>query len=105
MTENRHESAAGRLRRIVAAAVFGLALAGAAPARADEMARFIAANVIGALFHALGHAVIAAEAPPLPAGREEDAADAFAVLLIERLYGEAQAGALIGDIARACASP
>ena len=101
MRPRRPRRRTGALRRRLAAAALGLVLAGPAPARADEMARFIAANVIGALFHALGEALIATQVPERDPGKAEAQADALAVLLIERLYDAAQARELIGDMALA----
>jgi len=70
----------------VLAAVPGAALA--------DRAAFVSANVITTLYHELGHAIVhLMELPVL--GREEDAADALATLLVHHLHSEDEAGAII----------
>lgn len=71
--------------------------AGAAQADADRDA-FVASNVITTLYHELGHALVhLLELPVL--GREEDAADALATLLVHHLHDEDRAAQLISDTA------
>ncbi len=71
-------------------------------AAAADAAAFARSNLIFAFHHEAGHALIDILALPVPGG-EEDAADALAVLLIDRLHGEAGAAALVRDAALAFA--
>jgi Putative metallopeptidase len=84
-----------------------LALAAAAPARAEEAytlpddaaaARFVTSNLIAVFYHELGHALIDVLMLPV-LGNEEDAADALSALLIDRLRQEEAATVLVRDTA------
>ena len=61
------------------------------PALAEDQATaFVEGNVLGSLYHELGHAMI--DVLQLPVlGREEDAADALAIVLAHNLWQEDQA--------------
>lgn len=65
-------------------------LATPALAQEDERAFFIEANMLATFYHELGHALI--DTLDLPVlGREEDAADALAVLMIDAIWEEQSA--------------
>lgn len=81
------------LRRTVA-----LMLALTGPAAADDGAAFTRDNLIFALHHEAGHALIHLLDLPFPGG-EEDAADALAVILIDRVHNGATGGRLVGQAA------
>ncbi|MFK7882004.1 DUF4344 domain-containing metallopeptidase [Roseobacter sp.] len=68
---------------------------GAAQTRTDD---FVASNVLAIAYHEFGHALI--DILQLPVfGQEEDAADVLSVLLIDSLYDEETASAIIYDAA------
>lgn len=46
---------------------------------------FVEANVIGILYHELGHAIIDIEEVPI-FGQEEDVADVFSILLVDAIF-------------------
>jgi hypothetical protein len=63
-------------------------------------AQFVTSNVVGTLYHELGHALI--DQLQLPVlGREEDAADTLASLLIDDVWTEDSATNMITDSANA----
>jgi len=68
-----------------------VALLLAAPAPAEEVdpdiARFVAANTLWTLFHELGHGFVSIYDLPV-VGREEDAVDQLATLVMLTLYGD-----------------
>ncbi|TWI34964.1 DUF4344 domain-containing metallopeptidase [Paracoccus sulfuroxidans] len=89
---------------MIAKRLWALALAGACtftPALADvaRQNEFVEANIINAFYHELGHALIDTMELPVLA-REEEAADAFSVLLIDELWPPEQAEWLSRDSAR-----
>lgn len=60
------------------------------PAAADGAAEFVEGNVLATLYHEIGHAVI--DVLDLPVlGREEDAADSLASVMIHSMWEEEQA--------------
>ncbi len=66
----------------------------------EDAARFVTSNVVGTFYHELGHAVI--DVMQLPVlGREEDAADTLSGLLIDQVWQEDSAFAMISDSALA----
>ena len=72
----------------------------ASPSNAEEQAKidFVINNVLGTLYHELGHAFIDVfELPVL--GQEEDAADVLSSVLIEEFYQEEATSMLAQDIA------
>ena len=70
-----------------------------APAGAQEMDRFTRSNLLGTLYHEVGHALIDILDLPLLGG-EEDSADAAAIHLIDALHTEIEARAIVQDVAR-----
>ena len=64
-----------------------VSLACASPAQAEEITAedFVQSNVIATFYHELGHAVIDIERIPV-FGQEEDAADVFAIYMIDALF-------------------
>lgn len=75
----------------------------AATAGRDPTERFIEANVLETLYHEMGHALI--DTMDLDVfGPEEFAADFFAAYMIDRMHDDAQARALIKDVAQAYAA-
>ena len=89
------------LARLAALILF---LPTAAPAfvmpKDEEAARFVTSNVVGTFYHELGHALI--DVMKLPVlGREEDAADTLSGLLIDQIWEEDSANAMIADSANA----
>ncbi|RVT82766.1 hypothetical protein DXV76_16150 [Rhodobacteraceae bacterium CCMM004] len=72
----------------------------AAPAAAGEVDRFVESNLLAALYHEIGHAVIDGYTLPIYAS-EEDAADTFSALLIHAWHDEAEAMAMVRDTALA----
>lgn len=81
---------------------FFLTLLVASPAFAQDEARddFIAANMLATLYHELAHALIDVVGLPV-LGREEDAADALSVLLIDGIWDEETATAFTRHTAEA----
>lgn len=78
-------------------ALFAMMLAPAAQAD-DARAQFVASNMIATFYHEFGHALVdILDIPVL--GREEDAVDALAVLLIDGLWDEEDSPLLIADVA------
>lgn len=77
---------------------FALLLALTGPAAADDGAAFTRDNLIFALHHEAGHALIDLLDLPFP-GSEEDAADALAVILINRVHDGGTGARLIGRAA------
>lgn len=69
------------------------------PAEPD-VAAFVEANMIAVFYHEAAHALIDTLHLPVP-GREEDAADALAAILIDRLWGEEAAAELVTENALA----
>ena len=70
------------------------------PAKDDEAAQFVTSNVVGTFYHELGHAII--DVMQLPVlGREEDAADTLSSLLIDQVWVEESASAMVADNANA----
>lgn len=66
----------------------------------EAAARFVTSNVVGTFYHELGHALI--DVMQLPVlGREEDAADTLSGLLIDQVWQEESANAMIEDSANA----
>ncbi|MEM7645219.1 MAG: DUF4344 domain-containing metallopeptidase, partial [Pseudomonadota bacterium] len=63
-----------------------------------EIDRFTRSNIVGTLYHELAHALVDLLDLPIM-GLEEDAADAFAIHLIDRLHPEMEARAMVQDIA------
>lgn len=82
-----------------------LAMLIALPLRAGALpddpaaAAFVRANLASTLYHEVGHALI--DVRGLPHDGEEDAADAFAALMIDRLWPEAEAQAIVRATAEA----
>ena len=71
------------IRSLAIALTLGLAM----PAQASDAEDFVTSNVISALYHELGHALIhLTDASVL--GREEDAVDTLAVILLDELWEE-----------------
>lgn len=62
------------------------------------MDRFTRSNIIGTLYHEVAHALVDLLDLPIM-GLEEDAADAFAIHLIDQLHPEMEARAMVQDIA------
>jgi len=105
MADNQPQFAAfpkltDRLRRLAALALVPVWLFTAAPAQAldpeqrAEIDNFVAGNVVFTLFHELGHALIdMLQLPTL--GREEDAADNLAAILMIGEPGAAQTDELV----------
>ena len=94
-TEN-HVLGVGMMR-FIATVAFAVMLA--MPIRAEEArAQFAASNMIAVFYHEFGHALVdLLDIPVL--GREEDAVDALATLLIDLLWEEEDAPLLIADVA------
>ena len=66
----------------------------------EEAAQFVTSNVVGTFYHELGHAII--DVMQLPVlGREEDAADTLSSLLIDEVWVEESASAMVADNANA----
>jgi hypothetical protein len=66
----------------------------------EEAARFVTSNIVSTFYHELGHALI--DVMQLPVlGREEDAADTLSGLLIDQIWQEDTAFAMITDSALA----
>ena len=60
---------------------------------------FVRTNLVSTFYHELAHALI--DTMDLPVlGQEEDAADVFSVLMVDRLYGEEEALAINGGAAQ-----
>lgn len=69
-----------------------------APAQSDDSEAFVTANLLGILYHELGHALI--DVLQLPVfGQEEDAADVASILLIDALFDEESAMDIAYDAA------
>ncbi|MGL6211761.1 MAG: DUF4344 domain-containing metallopeptidase [Paracoccaceae bacterium] len=66
----------------------------------EATARFVQSNVIAIFYHELGHALIDVLALPV-LGREEDAADTLSTLLINSIWEEDAAVAMVYDTATA----
>lgn len=66
----------------------------------EDAARFVTSNVVGTFYHELGHALIDVMQMPV-LGREEDAADTLSGLLIDQVWQEESANAMIADSANA----
>ena len=64
----------------------------------ESLDQMVADNVVGTFYHEFGHAVIDLWDLPIY-GREEDAADNFSVLLIDRLYDDDVARGVIKSVA------
>ncbi|MCF6315452.1 MAG: DUF4344 domain-containing metallopeptidase [Marinosulfonomonas sp.] len=78
---------------------------GSKQGKPDEIAlepkrfEFVRTNLVSTFYHELAHALIdIMELPVL--GQEEDAADVFSVIMVDRLYGEEEALAINGGAAR-----
>ena len=66
----------------------------------EEAAQFVTSNIVSTFYHELGHALIdVMEFPVL--GREEDAADTLSALLIDQIWQEDAAFAMVTDSALA----
>ena len=75
-----------------------MAFAGTGLARAEGHEGFVDSNLIAIFYHELGHAII--DILDLPVfGQEEDAADVLSVLLIDSLFEEETAVAMVYDTA------
>lgn len=88
------------MRRLLLTALTAACLA--LPAGADEADRksFIESNVIATFYHELGHGLIDILGLPV-LGREEDAADALSVILIDAIWDEESAAELTYQTTRA----
>ncbi len=78
---------------------------GSKQGKPDEIAldpkrfEFVRTNLVSTFYHELAHALIdTMELPVL--GQEEDAADVFSVVMVDRLFGEEEALAINGGAAR-----
>ncbi len=67
-------------------------------ALAKDMSAFVEANVLGIVYHELGHAIIHTEEVPI-FGQEEDAADVFSIFLVDALFEDDAARSLALDMA------
>lgn len=65
----------------------------------DDADAFVEANLLATFYHELGHALIDLQNVQIY-GQEEDAADVFAVFLIDALYEEDDAQELMAHVAR-----
>lgn len=85
------------VRRMLRPAAACAALLALPLAASPACAKFVRANLRLTLYHELGHAVIDQLAVPM-FGPEEAAADGFAVMLADRLHGEAEMAALVTHV-------
>lgn len=64
----------------------------------EDTKAYVESNLLGILYHELGHAIIHLKEVPI-FGQEEDAADVFSVLLIDQLHEEQDAQDIAYDAA------
>lgn len=75
-------------------------IATAAPARALDAEQYVGANLLASFYHELGHALIHVMDLPI-FGQEEDAADVLSALMLQELFEEEAAAAMVHATAMA----
>ncbi len=86
------------MRRLLTTATLIAATSASAQDLTEDQATYVAANLLGIFYHELGHALIDQMGLPI-FGQEEDAADVLSAFMIDALFDEETAVALVYDTA------